>query len=198
MIRSKLSYANVTSTLALVLAIGGGTAFAATKIGSDQIRYHAVTGSKIDTNAVTPSKIRNGSVGALDVKDGSLESTDIRNGTLKAEDFGTDQLPRGEKGDPASTVWGAVSSSGALAYGKGVSGVATAAGVTTLTFGTLDVSRCAIVATVGGHAIGDAKQDAHGFASVKPGPTPQQLLVTTRPSAASDPEALPFHFAVLC
>src|SRR5215213_8946047 len=71
-IRAKLSYANVTATLALVLALGGGTAWAASKIRTRQIAYHAVTGAKLDTNAVTASKIRNGSVGTDDVKDGSL------------------------------------------------------------------------------------------------------------------------------
>ena len=42
-LRSRLTYANVASTIALVLAVGGGTAYAATKIGTGNIRYHAVT-----------------------------------------------------------------------------------------------------------------------------------------------------------
>ena len=73
-IREKLTYANVTATLALVLALGGGTAWAASKIRTRQLGFHAVTGPKIDTNAVTASKIRNGTVGTDDVKDGSRRS----------------------------------------------------------------------------------------------------------------------------
>ena len=33
-LRARMSYANVVSTLALALAVGGGSAYAATKIGS--------------------------------------------------------------------------------------------------------------------------------------------------------------------
>ena len=42
-LRSQLSYANVAATLALVLAVGGGSAYAAAKIRASDIGYHAVT-----------------------------------------------------------------------------------------------------------------------------------------------------------
>jgi hypothetical protein len=51
--RKKLTYANVISTLALMIAIAGGTAFAATKVlpknsvGTKQIKNHSVTRAKI-------------------------------------------------------------------------------------------------------------------------------------------------------
>src|ERR687893_61168 len=51
-LRSRLTYANVVSTIALALAVGGGSAYAASKIGTSDIRYHAVTGAKVATNAV--------------------------------------------------------------------------------------------------------------------------------------------------
>src|SRR5688500_16965935 len=46
-LRPHLSYANVAATLALVLAAGGSTAYAAAKIGKSDIGYHAVTSSKV-------------------------------------------------------------------------------------------------------------------------------------------------------
>ena len=58
-LRPRLTYANVVSTIALALAVGGGTAYAATKIGTSNIRYHAVTGSKVANNAITASKVKN-------------------------------------------------------------------------------------------------------------------------------------------
>ena len=134
-IRAKLTYANVTATLALVLALGGGTAWAASKIRTKQIGYHAVTGAKLDTNAVTASKLRNGAVRTDDVKDGSLQAADLAPGAI----------PPAE-----ATIWGVVTSGGALVSGEGVTGaVAGNDGITTLTF-PHDVSRCAAVATVGG------------------------------------------------
>ena len=45
--RSRLTYANVVSTIALILAIGGGAAFAASKIGTREIKANAVTTGKI-------------------------------------------------------------------------------------------------------------------------------------------------------
>ena len=37
-LRARLTYANIVSTIALVAAVGGGTAYAAAKIGTDNIR----------------------------------------------------------------------------------------------------------------------------------------------------------------
>jgi len=182
-IRAQMTYANVTATLALVLALGGGTAWAASKIRTRQIGYHAVTGAKLDTNAVTASKIRNGSVGTDDVKDGSL----------LAADLAPEAVP-----EPEATTWGVVTSAGALAHGEGVTSVAPGvAGVTTATF-PQDVSGCAVVATVGGTTPEDLGQDAAGTVHVKPGSTPQQVTFTTRVLAGGPPSDLPFHFAVFC
>jgi hypothetical protein len=61
-LRSKLTYANVISTLALFLVIAGGSAFAAGKlaknsVGTKQIKNAAITTAKIKDGAVTGSKI---------------------------------------------------------------------------------------------------------------------------------------------
>ena len=45
--RFRLTYANVVSTIALVFALGGGAAFAASQIGTQQIAANAVTTGKI-------------------------------------------------------------------------------------------------------------------------------------------------------
>ena len=183
-IRAKLTYANVTATLALVLALGGGTAWAASKIRTKQIGYHAVTGAKIDTNAVTASKLRNGAVRTDDVKDGSLQAADLAPGAIPL---------------PEATIWGVVTSAGALASGEGVTGAVPGnAGVTTVTF-PHDVSRCAVVASVGGTATVDERQNAAGIVHAKPGVAPEQVTFTTRSLADGNPAAgLPFHFIVDC
>lgn len=184
-IRAHLTYANVTATLALALALGGGTAWAAAKIRTRQIGYHAVTGPKLDTNAVTASKIRNGTVATDDVADGSLLAADLAAGVLPPP--------------PEPAVWGVVTSAGALAYGEGVTSAAPgAAGVTTVAFAH-DVSRCAVVATVGGTTPEDPQQDTAGAVQSAPGATPQQLTFTTRAlGAGTPPTDLPFHFVVDC
>jgi len=61
-IRKRLTYANVTSSLALFLVLGGATAFAAQKIGANELKANAVKTGKIVKEAVTTSKLKNGSV----------------------------------------------------------------------------------------------------------------------------------------
>lgn len=61
-IRKRLTYANVMSSIAVFLVLGGATAFAATKIGSSEIKAKAITTGKIAKEAVTAGKIKSGAV----------------------------------------------------------------------------------------------------------------------------------------
>jgi hypothetical protein len=65
-LRSRLSYANVTATLALFVALGGGayaaTALPANSVGSHQLKKNAVVTAKIKNNAVTGAKLNEASL----------------------------------------------------------------------------------------------------------------------------------------
>ena len=76
-------YANVTSTLALVVALGGTGAYAANTIGSKDIRNGQVKNADLARNAVTGAK--------------------VRNRTLTGSDFKTGELPKGAKGDTGAS-----------------------------------------------------------------------------------------------
>lgn len=65
--------------LALVIALGG-TAWAANRIGTNQIRNQAVTTAKLKNNAVTFAKIRNNAVNSRKITDFGM----LRNG-IKAK-----------------------------------------------------------------------------------------------------------------
>jgi hypothetical protein len=71
-IRKRLTYANVISTLCLFLLLGGATAFAASKIGTNQLKGSSVTTGKIKKEAITTSKIKKGAVTGAKVNLGSL------------------------------------------------------------------------------------------------------------------------------
>ena len=182
-LRPHLTYANVAATLALVIAVGGGTAWAAQKIRTRNIAYHAVTASKVNYNAITASKVKNG----------SLSGKEIRDGSLVAADFGVDQLPRGEKGekgDPATSLHGTVSALGALTFGSGVTAVAPGDdGEYAVTFDR-DVSRCSVVATVA-TSLGGSVSAQHAAGA------PQQVAFTTRTPGGIAADR-PFGFAVFC
>jgi hypothetical protein len=68
-LRGKLTYANVMATIALFLALGGGTAWAATTLSS---------------NSVGTPQLKNGSVTGEKVHQGSLLASDFKNGQLSA------------------------------------------------------------------------------------------------------------------
>ena len=84
-IRKRLTYANVMSSIAVFLVIGGATAFAAlgkNTVGTKQLKKNAVTTAKIKNNAVTTNKIKANAVNGAKVKDGSLTGADINLGAL--------------------------------------------------------------------------------------------------------------------
>jgi hypothetical protein len=67
-LRSKLTYANVVSTLCLFLLLGG-TAYATLSLPKNSV------GSKqLKPNAVTGNKVKNGSIAAADLSSGALKA----------------------------------------------------------------------------------------------------------------------------
>ncbi len=80
-LRSRLTYANVVATLALVLALGGGTVYAAIKLGkndvdSKNIAKGAVKTSDLGKNAVKSPKIKDGTIEAGDIAAGVIPQLD--------------------------------------------------------------------------------------------------------------------------
>lgn len=69
---SKLSYANVMSTIAVFLVLGGATAFAASKVGPHRLKANSVTTPKIKANAVTTRKIRKNAVTRMKIRDDAI------------------------------------------------------------------------------------------------------------------------------
>jgi hypothetical protein len=68
----KLSYANVMSTIAVFLVLGGATAFAASKVGPHRLKANSVTTPKIKANAVTTRKIRKNAVTRMKIRDEAI------------------------------------------------------------------------------------------------------------------------------
>jgi hypothetical protein len=191
-LRARMTYANVVSTIALGLAIGGGTAYAATKIGTGNIRYHAVTASKLATNSVTASKIKNNAVSGSDIRNNSVTGDDVRTGSLLASDFAPNQLPKGDKGDkgdPATSIYGVLGQTGVMSNSKNVTGVSVNGNEYTVT-SNQDVSKCAAVATATGNAAGIVT------AAPTAGNVQQITFATFDDDGTDAPRA--FQFAVYC
>ena len=104
--RPRLSYANVVSTLCLVLVVGGGVAYAANTVGSDDIINGQVKSADIGTGQVrsidvgndnlTGDDVQDNSLTTNDVNTGSLFGSDIFDGTLTSADIGTSAVASSE------------------------------------------------------------------------------------------------------
>jgi hypothetical protein len=136
----RISYANVTATLALVMAMSTGGAFAAAKIGSSDIAKNAikskhikagaVQNSDLGANAVTTDKVLDGTLTGADVKDGSLTGGDVTDGSLTGTDIQDNSLTGTDIQD------GSVGSNDLGTRAKGVA----LAGVTMSSGGTISKS----------------------------------------------------------
>lgn len=99
-LRPRLTYANVTATLALFLALGGTSAFAIAQlpkrsVGEPQlrpgavtahkIRKHAVTAPKLKAKAVKAGKIANFAVREAKLANSAVSSAKLANGAVSSE-----------------------------------------------------------------------------------------------------------------
>lgn len=155
-LKDHLNYANVMSTIAVCIALGG-SAYAATllpkdSVGSAQIKRSAVGPAELRTGAVTSRAIRNQSIGLGDLASAARLSL------------------RGAKGDPGPA--GVALHAAINAGGSAVRGNATAfshqggSGLYTIAFGR-DVSACEATATLAAVPNGTAVQQ----------PTPGRITV---------------------
>lgn len=188
-VRVRLSYANITATLALFIALGGG-AYAATtlprhSVGSAQLRKHAVTASKIRNGAVRGDAIRDRTIKLRDIATSARVSLRGQTGA---------QGPAG----PAGTADRAAIDSG------GGHSIGTAQSVThqggsneyTVQFGH-DVSHCVYSATLAAVQNGPTlEQPPPGRITVSSGGGGNVLVKTFDASGLAAPE--PFHLLVSC
>lgn len=88
-IRKRLTYANVMSSIAVFLVLGGA-AFAAVQlpknsVGSKQLKKNAVTAAKIKKDAVTSAKVKNGAITNSKLADGSITTGKLANDSVTGE-----------------------------------------------------------------------------------------------------------------
>jgi hypothetical protein len=81
-IRKRLTYANVMSSIAVFLVLGGGAAYAAKKIGSNEIKGNSITTGKIKKNAITGSKIKKNAITTAKIKNGAVTGPKVNLATL--------------------------------------------------------------------------------------------------------------------
>ncbi|MEX2106052.1 MAG: hypothetical protein WD810_04070 [Solirubrobacterales bacterium] len=105
-IRKRLTYANVMSSIAVFLVLGGATAFAAAQlgkntVGSKQLKKNAVTTAKIKKEAVAAGKIKNGAVTNSKVANGAISTDKIADGAVTTGKLADGAVTTGKLADSA-------------------------------------------------------------------------------------------------
>jgi hypothetical protein len=110
-LRRHITYANVTATLALFIALGMGTAYAANQLASksvgakqlrpgavtaEKIRKNAVIAPKIEAQAVKQGKIANGAIVTEKIANGAVSSAKLASGAVTPDKIPNDSIG-GEK-----------------------------------------------------------------------------------------------------
>ena len=189
--RLHVTYANVTATVALFVALGG-TSYAVTQlprnsVGAQQIRSGAVRATEIKSSAVRSRAIANRSVALGDLSLATRRS-------LRGQPGQTG--PQGPAGPAGMPLAAAVNSGGGVARGTGVatSDHRGGSGVYEIRF-TRDVSGCFAVASLSDVPGGDVAVPQSG--EVVTSIAGSSVFVRTRDSGGA-PTDLPFHLIVSC
>lgn len=104
-LRSRLTYANITSSIALFVALGGGAAYAANEWGSANIRDNTLESRDLKDNAgvksadVVDDRTRGGGLVGRDIRANALTSADV--GGLTGADITTDSLTGANIAEPS-------------------------------------------------------------------------------------------------
>lgn len=139
-IRSRLSYANVMSSIAVFLVLGGGVAWAHGKIGTSDLKKGAVTTPKLSGQSVGAGKLKQAAVRPAKIAEGAVRTSKIFDGTMTTSKIADGAVTDSKLSNP--TLWGRVLANGTLDRNKGVAGALRInAGNYRVVFGT-DISQC--------------------------------------------------------
>lgn len=96
-ISKRLTYANVMSSIAVFLILGGATAFAAKKIGSNEIKGNSITTGKLKKESVTTAKIKKNSISTSKIQNDAVTGEKVKESTLS-------EVPSAAKATTATTA----------------------------------------------------------------------------------------------
>ena len=89
-LRSHLTYANVAATLALVIALAGGTAYAANTVFSSDIVNGEVKQPDIAAQAVGTDQVKNNQIGTNDIATDGVASLELKSGSVTGDEVRDD------------------------------------------------------------------------------------------------------------
>ncbi len=201
-IRKRLTYANVMSSIAVFLVIGGATAFAAlgkNTVGTKQLKANAVTTAKIKKEAITEAKIKKEAITDAKIKKGTITGASLNLSTLGTVPSATSAANAEKLGGLAPSAfqprirWALVSPTAViLRQSGGITAVDLGGGLYQLDFGA-NVSNSGLTGntvdngTAGGplSLMSCADSSASGFGSCLGGVNPNIVKIVTTNAAGT-------------
>jgi hypothetical protein len=219
-LRSRLTYANVVSTICLVLVVGGSSAYAAATITGADVVNDSLTGEDVQGrggSAPVNGSLTSGDIGGQAANpatgtpfvEGSLTQWDIKNGTLGSDDVANDSLTGADidesslaGGLPATSRFGVILGfNGGRAYGRGITNSQRfETGHYRVVFDR-PVTGCVAVATPGESfpsRVGDSDSLNPPGIKVIPPPSGAPNAVDVRTQFGTTPIDQSFHIALFC
>ncbi len=94
--RLRITYANVTSTLALFFAMGGASYAAANlppdSVGTAQLKPHSVGTTQLKDRSVGSTQLMNGAVGSTQLKNGAVGSDQLQAASVRVDKLAADSV----------------------------------------------------------------------------------------------------------
>jgi hypothetical protein len=199
-LRGRISSAHVIALAAMFVALGG-TAFAAARIGTSDIKNGAVTKSKIHNSAVNGRKVKKNSLSGKDIDEKTLGVVPSAGHALSADratiaaNASADNVMSAVVGKGANgcTLLRATQPGTNAGIAAGHPGTPKASGCSVIF--PRDVTRCTYVAGIGDPSTGEAPAGFTTTASAVG--TPKGVFVRTR-NKQGDFAIRPFHLQVVC
>jgi hypothetical protein len=199
-VRKHLSFANVTSMVALFIALGG-SAYAAAQlpansVGKTQIRSSAVGKSEAARGSIGRSEVRSSAIGTSEIATNGVGASEIKTSAIGSKEIRDGKVDVADLSPAAQAVNGVTFRAAASDAGAATGGNAktitrtTDPGVYSVDLGT-DVSKCQVSATVAGTGA------TVGFATVTPGASTNLLTVSTFDGTGAAANR-PFNLLVAC
>jgi len=131
-LKRHLSYANVMSTIAVFLLLGGATAVAAKKqtqkIGTTQLKASAVTTNKIKNGAISDAKLGAAAVSTGKLADGSVTGSKIADGAVGGSKIAGDAVTGDKVNEATLSEVPSANSANPVAFARvGANGIVDAA-----------------------------------------------------------------------
>jgi hypothetical protein len=180
-VRARLSFANVVSTVALFLALGG-TSYAAAQVlpsnsvGSSQIRSNAVNKSEIAKNSVGSDELRGSGVTAPDIKSSAVGPSEVRANAIDSDEIADGGIGAADLSAAAKAAVNGITFR-ASANGDGTAPTGNTKGITRASAGVYNVDLGTDVTAC--HRVASATGASAVVATVSPGPSTGVITVRT-------------------